>query len=155
MTNFNKYLYIIIGLAFTVILGYLSYVKNSRDNTLNKLNLANKRVEQLQTHIEKTNQQLKAIQLLDKDYQEKLQHAKTENDRLLNDLNNAHKRLYVKVKCPILPINTTATSGINAATRAELDRENAKRIIRITQDGDSAIMQLNALQKYVNETCLK
>lgn len=155
METIKKYTYLVLAIIFIVLLGYLSLLKDQRDNARTSLNLAKKSVEQLQSHIEKTNQQLKAIQQIDKEYQEKLQHAKTENDRLLNDLNNAHKRLFVKVKCPALPDTAATTSGVNATTRAELDRENAKRIIRITQDGDSAIMQLNTLQKYVNETCLK
>lgn len=155
METLKKYAYLVIALIFIGVLAYLSLVKNQRDNARNSLDLANKRAEQLQSYIEKTNQQLKAIQQLDKDYQEKLQHAKTENDKLLNDLNNTHKRLFVKVKCPALPTNTAATSGTYATTRAELDKENAARIIRIAQDGDNAIMQLTALQKYVNEVCLK
>jgi len=154
MTNFNKYLYIIIGLAFAVILSYLSYVKNSRDNALNKLDLANKRVEQLQTYIEKTNQQLKAIQQLDKDYQEKLRNAQAENDRLRDDLVNNVKRVYVKASCPVLPTNTATTSSINAAT-PRLTGDTRQDYLRLRLKIKQITNQVEGLQSYINNVCLK
>lgn len=155
MDTVKKYVLIGLSIVLCVVLSYLFYIKKERDNALISLDLANKNIEMLGTYIEKTNQQLKTIQQIDKDYQDKIQHAKVENERLLNDLDTANKRLYVKVKCPVMPTNTTTTSRTDDSTRAELNRETSKRIIRITQDGDNAIMQLNQLQKYVNEVCLK
>ena len=46
---------------------------------------------------------------------------------------------------------TTSTGGVvHAARRAQLDPAHAQRIIRITDDGDNAIIALRACQAYVS-----
>ncbi|MBY8969280.1 lysis protein [Pseudomonas sp. P867] len=48
-----------------------------------------------------------------------------------------------------VPASTTAGSLVHAAPRARLDPAHAQRIIRITDDGDSALIALRACQAYV------
>lgn len=154
MEKIKNYIYVAVAVVILIMLGVIYYLSNSLDNTKIKLEIANQTITGLNAYIDKTKEQLKTIQQLDKDYQEQLSYAKTENDKLRDSITNGTKRLYVKTACPV-SINTTTTSGTNAISRAELDRETSQRIIRIAQDGDNAIMQLSALQKYVNEVCLK
>ena len=54
-------------------------------------------------------------------------------------------RVPVKTTCPVYtPADTPAPAGDSVQTNAELDREVAKSLIAITDDGDKAIRQLNA-----------
>lgn len=154
MSAIKNYVYVGVGIVLLMLLGYLYYLNDRLESTKSKLELANQNISSLNHYINKTNQQLKAIQQLDKDYQEKLTHAQIENDKLRDSIANGTKRLYVKTNCP-MPTNTATTGKPDATNRTELDRETGQRIIRIVQDGDHAIMQLSALQKYVNEVCLK
>lgn len=48
-----------------------------------------------------------------------------------------------------VPASATAGSVVHAAPRARLDPAHAQRIIRITDDGDSALIALRACQAYV------
>lgn len=154
MNAIKNYIYVAAGVVLLMLFGYLYYLNDRLESTKAKLELANQNISSLNHYIDKTNQQLRTIQQLDKDYQEKLSHAQTENDKLRDSIANGTKRLYVKTNCP-MSANTATTSKPDATSRAELDRETGQRIIRIAQDGDHAIMQLNALKKYVNEVCLK
>lgn len=48
-----------------------------------------------------------------------------------------------------VPATSTPGSVVHAAPRARLDPAHAQRIIRITDDGDSALIALRACQAYV------
>ncbi|EIK69063.1 phage protein [Pseudomonas synxantha BG33R] len=48
-----------------------------------------------------------------------------------------------------VPATSAAGSMVHAAPRARLDPAHAQRIIRITDDGDSALIALRACQAYV------
>lgn len=48
-----------------------------------------------------------------------------------------------------VPTTTPAVGVVHAAARARLDPAHAQRIIRITDDGDSALIALRACQAYV------
>lgn len=48
-----------------------------------------------------------------------------------------------------VPATSAAGSVVHAAPRARLDPAHAQRIIRITDDGDSALIALRACQAYV------
>jgi len=50
--------------------------------------------------------------------------------------------------CP-MPAATAAGGVVHATSRARLDPAHAQRIIRITDDGDSALIALRACQAYV------
>ncbi|MDQ0650417.1 lysis system i-spanin subunit Rz [Pseudomonas cedrina] len=49
-----------------------------------------------------------------------------------------------------VPASTTSGSVVHAAARARLDPAHAQRIIRITDDGDNALIALRACQAYVH-----
>lgn len=124
MSAIKNYVYVGVGIVLLMLLGYLYYLNDRLESTKSKLELANQNISSLNHYINKTNQQLKAIQQLDKDYQEKLTHAQIENDKLRDSIANGTKRLYVKTNCP-MPTNTATTSKPDAVNRAELDRETS------------------------------
>jgi flagellar capping protein FliD len=57
-------------------------------------------------------------------------------------------KLRIPVQAPVCPVSTTADApapiGNSVQATAELDRETAKNLVAITDDGDKAIRQLNA-----------
>ena len=64
------------------------------------------------------------------------------------DIDNGTLKLRIPVQAPVCPVHTAsdapATPRDSVQATAELDRETAKNLIAITDDGDKAIRQLNA-----------
>ncbi len=76
------------------------------------------------------------------------QHAKTISQKRNADIDSGaiRLRLPVKATCPAVQAPTDATPAPRDSVQAdtELDRETAKALVAITDDGDKAIRQLNA-----------
>jgi len=74
--------------------------------------------------------------------------AKLQTQKLHSALDDGSLKLRVLTKTPVCPVHTSTdtpvTSGDSVQATAELDREVAKSLIAITDDGDKAIRQLNA-----------
>lgn len=94
-------------------------------------------------------QQLSAI---DQQHARELSDAQRTQAALRDRIATADVRLSVLLDassgCP-MPAATAAGSVVHAAPRARLDPAHAQRIIRITDDGDSALIALRACQAYV------
>ncbi|WP_047711295.1 lysis system i-spanin subunit Rz [Pseudomonas lactis] len=91
----------------------------------------------------------------DQQHAKELSDAQRNQARLRDQLATADVRLSVLLAedsasdCNVS--TTTGASGVaHAARRAQLDPAHAQRIIRITDDGDSAIIALRACQAYVH-----
>ncbi|AZS49359.1 lysis protein [Entomomonas moraniae] len=154
MNTVKNYIYVAAGVVLFMLLGYLYYLNDRLESTKTKLELANQNISSLNHYIDKTNQQLKDIQQLDKDYQEKLTYAQTENDKLRDDLINNVKRVYVKAKCPSLPNNTTTTSKPNAII-AQLTGNVRQDYLRLRLEIAQTKEQILQLQSYITSVCLK
>jgi hypothetical protein len=76
------------------------------------------------------------------------QHAKTLSQKRNADIDSGaiRLRLPVKATCPTVQATTDAAPATRDSVQAdtELDRETAKALVAITDDGDKAIRQLNA-----------
>jgi ATPase subunit of ABC transporter with duplicated ATPase domains len=76
------------------------------------------------------------------------QNAKVLSQKRNTDIDSGALKLRIPVKTPICPIQTTDHAPIaprdSVQANAELDRETAKTLIAITDDGDKAIRQLNS-----------
>ena len=74
--------------------------------------------------------------------------AKLQTQKLHSALDAGSLRLRVPVQTPVCPVHTASdapsTPRDSVQANAELDRETAKSLIAITDDGDKAIRQLNA-----------
>ncbi|MCK3850193.1 lysis system i-spanin subunit Rz [Pseudomonas sp. W2Jun17] len=89
----------------------------------------------------------------DQQHTQELTNAQRNQAALRDRLATADVRLSVLLDsaatgCTV-PASTTAGSLVHAAPRARLDPAHAQRIIRITDDGDSALIALRACQAYV------
>ena len=89
----------------------------------------------------------------DQQHTKELSDAQRNQARLRDQLATADVRLSVLIEDSASGCNVPATSGaagvVHAARRAQLDPAHAQRIIRITDDGDNAIIALRACQAYV------
>ncbi|MBJ2318122.1 lysis protein [Pseudomonas fluorescens] len=90
----------------------------------------------------------------DQQHSKELSDAQRNQARLRDRLATADVRLSVLLaEDPASSCNVPTTPGavgvVHAARRAQLDPAHAQRIIRITDDGDSALIALRACQAYV------
>ena len=94
----------------------------------------------------------KAVADLTDAYEAEVSHAKAENDNLHKRISDGTLRLSV----PAARTNSVrvsdvypAATGTDAPARCEFDAALSQRVISVTDDGDDAIRQLNALENYV------
>ena len=94
------------------------------------------------------------LQTNDTTHHKELSDAKKAQQRLSDRLATADVRLSVLLAAgPIAGVSASAGAGgvVHGATRAELDRAHAQRIIGITDAGDRGLIALKACQGYVRE----
>ena len=94
------------------------------------------------------------LALQDQQHTKELSDAQRNQARLRDQLATADVRLSVLLaEDPASSCNVPTAPGgagvVHAAHRAQLDPAHAQRIIRITDDGDNAIIALRACQAYV------
>jgi len=89
-----------------------------------------------------------AVQTQSTKLQKANQDAKVAQQKRDLDIDSGALRLRIPVKAPVCPVQATSdtpvTSGDSVQATAEFDRETAKSLVAITDDGDKAIRQLNA-----------
>jgi hypothetical protein len=144
MSLFNPW--VLLSILMTVLGAFGSgYYKGGNDETVRQqaeiasLNAAAREKEQ--ALVQAVNKQ--TTQLLKVENNAKIQIAKRDAAITAGTL-----KLRIPVKAPVCPVHTASdspvTSGDSVQATAELDRETAKNLIAITDDGDKAIRQLNA-----------
>jgi len=144
MSIFNPY--VILGIVLAVLSAFGSgYWKGSEDEiTRQQLEIAKLNAEARQ----KEQILVSAIQAQTTKLQKANQDAKLAQQKRNADIDSGSLRLRIPVKatnCPIQATTDTApTSGDSVQTTAELDREIAKSLIAITEQGDSNTRQLNS-----------
>ena len=91
---------------------------------------------------------ISAIQTQSTKLQKANQDAKLAQQKRNSDIDSGALRLRLPVKAANCPIHTAddppTPTGDSVQATAELDRETAKSLVAITDDGDKAIRQLNA-----------
>ena len=151
MSLFNPW--VLLGILMTVLGAFGSgYYKGGSDETARQqaeiaaLNAAAREKEQ--ALVQAVNKQ--TTQLLKVENNAKIQIAKRDAA-----INAGTLKLRIPVKAPDCPVHTSSdtpvASGDSVQTNAELDREVAKTLIAITDDGDKAIRQLNACINAYND----
>ena len=90
----------------------------------------------------------------DQQHSKELSDAQRNQARLRDQLATADVRLSVLIEDSASGCNVPTAPGavgvVHAARRAQLDPAHSQRIIRITDDGDNAIIALRACQAYVH-----
>ena len=144
MSLFNPW--VLLGILMAVVGAFGGgYLKGSDDeNTRQQLEIATLNAEA------KVKEQalITVVQTQSNKLQKANQDAKLAQQKRNADIDSGSLRLRIPVKatnCPIQATTDTApTSGDSVQTTAELDREIAKSLIAITEQGDSNTRQLNS-----------
>jgi hypothetical protein len=144
MSLFNPW--VLLGILMAVVSSFGGgYLKGSNDEvTRQQLEIAALNAEARA----KEQALISAIQTQSTKLQKANQDAKLAQQKRNSDIESGALRLRIPVQTPVCPVH--ASSDATSAPRdsvqanAELDREVAKSLIAITDDGDKAIRQLNA-----------
>lgn len=112
-------------------------------------------IDTLQRAAESRRNTIKLLADLDTQHTQERQRANQTNADLRAAVAAGKRRLSVPVtSCATVRAASATTSLDDDQARGELDPAAAERIVRIANDGDDAIRQLNALQDYVRAACL-
>jgi hypothetical protein len=144
MSLFNPW--VLLGILMAVIgAGTTGYMKGGSDES-----------KRQQLEIARLNEQARvkeqalvtAVQTQANQLVKAEQNAKTVIQKRNTDIDSGTLRLRIPTKATYCPVQTTTDTATpprdSVQTGAELERETAKTLIAITDDGDKAIRQLNA-----------
>lgn len=145
MTN-----YLIAGLVACGVVMYAGWQKIERQAI--QLDQAIGKIETLEAAAESRRNTIKLLADLDTQHTQERERANQTNASLRADVAAGKRRLSVLASSCAAGSASAAGLG-HAEARAELDPAAAERIVRIANDGDDAIRQLNALQDYVRTAC--
>jgi len=144
MSLFNPW--VLLGILMAVVGSFGGgYFKGSNDEVARQqLEIAALNAEARQ----KEQALITAVQTQSTKLQKANQDAKLAQQKRDLDIDSGALRLRIPVKAPVCPVQATSdtpvASGDSVQATAEFDRETAKSLVAITDDGDTAIRQLNA-----------
>ena len=144
MSLFNPW--VLLGILMAVVSSFGGgYLKGSNDEvTRQQLEIAALNAEARA----KEQALISAIQTQSTKLQKANQDAKLAQQKRNSDIDSGALRLRIPVQTPVCPVHASSDAASaprdSVQANAELDREVAKSLIAITDDGDKAIRQLNA-----------
>jgi len=144
MSLFNPW--VLLGILMAVVGSFGGgYLKGSSDEvTRQQLEIA---ALNAQARV-KEQALISAIQTQSTKLQKANQDAKLAQQKRNSDIESGALKLRVPVQTPVCPVHTATDAPVaprdSVQATAEFDRETAKSLIAITDDGDKAIRQLNA-----------
>ncbi|MDM9555606.1 lysis system i-spanin subunit Rz [Pseudomonas asiatica] len=142
--------YLIAALVACGVVIYAGWQKIERQSLA--LDQATQQISTLKAAAESRRNTIRLLADLDTQHTQERERANQTNASLRADVAAGNRRLSVlATSCAAGP--ATAVGVGHAEARAELDPAAAERIVRIANDGDDAIRQLNALQDYVRTAC--
>lgn len=146
------------ALGALLAIGYLSSrlddVKTDRDAVVVERDAQIEIVGQLKAAAESSKKTQKLLLDLDTQHTQEQAKADAQTKPMLTAVATGAQRVFVKASCPAVRTTTSPASKPDADSRAELDPATAERILHTGVDGDNAIRQLIALQRYVKTVCL-
>ena len=145
----NRYLLIALAACAVAILFGWQYIGRQA----NQLATAHDQVTTLTNAAESRRNTQRLLAQLDTDHTKVLTDVQAQHKAQLARVGTGAQRLSVAARCPAVRA-TTSTGGVDdAEARADIDPAAAQRIVAITNDGDEAIIALNALIDHVNTAC--
>lgn len=143
--------YLVAGLLACGVIIYAGWQKIEAQALA--LDQATQQISTLKAAAESRRNTIRLLADLDTQHTQERERANQTNASLRVDVATGKRRLSV-LAANSGHAGSTASAGLgDAKTRAELDPAAAERIVAITNDGDDAIRQLNALQDYVRTAC--
>jgi len=144
MSLFNPW--VLLGILMAVVGSFGGgYLKGSNDEvTRQQLEIAALNAEARV----KEQALITAVQTQSIKLQKANQDAKLAQQKRNADIDSGALKLRIPIQAPVCPVHTATdtpvASGDSVQATAEFDRETAKSLVAITDDGDKAIRQLNA-----------
>lgn len=145
----------ILGAALIILISILGYFQ-SRVTTLKRdvaeiTAVANQQKKDLQL----IETQRQAVAAIDIKYTKELADAKSENERLRADIANGTKRLQLNATCTKPVPKTTGPASVPDDASARLTESAQRDYISLRERIGIATSQINGLQAYINNVCLK
>jgi len=144
LSLFNPW--VLLGILMTVLGAFGSgYYKGGEDENARQ----QAKIASLNTEARAKEQALiTTIQTQSNKLQKANQDAKLAQQKRNLDIDSGALKLRIPIQAPVCPVHTATdthiASGDSVQATAEFDRETAKSLVAITDDGDKAIRQLNA-----------
>lgn len=111
--------------------------------------------KQQQATLDQIETQRQAVAAIDIKYTKELADAKSENDRLRADIASGTKRLQLNATCTKPVSKTTGPASIPDDASARLTESAQRDYISLRERIGIATSQINGLQAYITNVCLK
>ena len=111
--------------------------------------------KQQQATLDQIETQRQAVAAIDIKHTKELADAKSENERLRADIASGTKRLQLNATCPKSVSKTTGPSSIPDDASARLTNAAERDYLSLRERIGIATIQINGLQDYINNVCLK
>lgn len=111
--------------------------------------------KQQQATLDQLEAQRQAVAAIDIKHTKELADAKSENERLRADIANGTKRLRLNATCTKPVSKTTGSASVTDDASARLTNAAERDYISLRERIGIATSQINGLQAYINNVCLK
>ncbi|QKJ17310.1 lysis protein [Yersinia kristensenii] len=111
--------------------------------------------KQQQATLDQIETQRQAVAAIDIKYTKELADAKSENERMRADIANGTKRLQLNATCTKPVPKTTGPASVPDDASARLTESAQRDYISLRERIGIATSQINGLQAYINNVCLK
>ncbi|HFR4114347.1 TPA: lysis protein [Yersinia enterocolitica] len=111
--------------------------------------------KQQQATLDQIETQRQAVAAIDIKYTKELADAKSENDRLRADIASGTKRLQLNATCTKPVSKTTTAASVHDDASARLTESAQRDYISLRERIGIATSQINGLQDYISNVCLK
>ncbi|ENB6684375.1 lysis protein [Yersinia enterocolitica] len=111
--------------------------------------------KQQQATLDQIETQRQAVAAIDIKYTKELADAKSENERLRADISNGTKRLQLNATCTKPVSKTTGPASVPDDASARLTNAAERDYLSLRERIGIATSQINGLQAYINNVCLK
>ncbi|MDN0096577.1 lysis protein [Yersinia rohdei] len=111
--------------------------------------------KQQQATLDQIETQRQAVAAIDIKYTKELADAKSENERLRADIANGTKRLQLNATCTKPVSKTTGPASIPDDASARLTESAERDYLSLRERIGIATSQINGLQDYITNVCLK
>lgn len=150
----NRVTAILIAVAVALLFGVTYYqgrVATLQRDVAEITAVANQQKKDLQL----IETQRQAVAAIDIKYTKELADAKSENERLRADIANGTKRLQLNATCTKPVSKTTGPASVDDVTGPELTPAAQRDYIDLRERIGIATSQINGLQAYITNVCLK
>ncbi|MFA9209185.1 MAG: lysis protein [Yersinia sp. (in: enterobacteria)] len=150
----NRVTAILIAVFVASLFGltYYHYRVQSLNRDVAELN---KVAKQQQATLDQIETQRQAVAAIDIKHTKELADAKSENERLRADIANGTKRLQLNATCPKPVSKTTGPASIPDDASARLTNAAERDYLSLRERIGIATSQINGLQAYITNVCLK